>query len=264
MVSKRKAKQFDERVKVFVCGDSHTDVWRLIRDKLSEDCTFVINRLQAISAQGLGNPSSKLQAAHRFRRMIQDNREKIDFLVLMVGFVDLEFVLFFKQARGDRVSVEDQIEISTNALFSWLRSIEEDFKIERDRIVVVGIHPPTVADNLLRERLNKEFENDLLKDERFQIPDDMQLPSLKVRTERIQKLNTEIYRQSLSSGYRFLSILDDCVNPETGTIWPSLRRQGPLDIHLDEHQILDSYIKRIGFLLDRNNSKKQCPSQRQI
>lgn len=107
------------KARVYVVGDSHCDVWKAIGrlPAVKKARTFIVNRIAGASAQGLSNPTSTTRAFEKWLKMVDARRDECDLLVIMVGSVDLHFVLPSKWARQDeaklsRTTVAEQFESS--------------------------------------------------------------------------------------------------------------------------------------------------------
>ena len=89
---------------VLVVGDSHTDVWKVARlVPAAAGCgalNVVVLRCSGASAQGLGNPNSKSQSGHKWRRAAAAFHARgAVALVVQVGGADLEYVFHHKRLR---------------------------------------------------------------------------------------------------------------------------------------------------------------------
>jgi hypothetical protein len=247
-------------LRVFVCGDSHTDVWRPVREHLKESHLFVVNRIPAISAQGMSNPSSALQAASKFGKMIQAKLKSIDLLLIQIGSVDLDFVVPYKMAKSfqsDQVfHLEMQLQKSIQGLSHFIDQIlsfqtPDGKRLKSQQIVLVGVHPPTVADEHYRECLNREHKDRNVvqmeeRDENSLIPKDLTLFDLKKRSETARKFNEKLQDLAKLKNCLFLTIFNHCIDEETGTVKPELMRQGSvLDVHLQEEKLTHWYCEEL-------------------
>jgi hypothetical protein len=243
-------------------------VWKVLREHFKDTHSFVIQRLAAISAQGLVKENSSLQARTKCRKMIESKWGNIDFVVFQIGSVDLEFVLPYKRARlisrGDSsvgdFDVDQQISESLCGLkefAEFIQVLKPNDQLMPSQIVFVGVHPPVVEDQFYRECLNKNRkggkEKKVIEEkEEVVFPESLDLPNLFDRTEIYRSFNRELQNMCIENGYHYVSIFEECIDPSTGIVCEDLKRKGTTtDVHLNElhPNISRFYLEKLSFLL---------------
>ena len=129
-----------------MCGDSHSRVFKFLNNKQNE-IQFDVCEIGGATAQGAVNPNSKTNI---FLNKIK-NSKKADKIIIMLGEVDCGFVIWVRSKRYN-ISVDEQIENSTNNLFKFIEKILNNFSYKKEEIIVAGAVLPTIKDNT-----NKNF-----------------------------------------------------------------------------------------------------------
>ena len=104
-------------MKILCCGDSHTRVFNYCNSRQNE-FVFDVCVVSGATAQGAVNPNSKTDALNIFEKKI--NSTRADKILIMLGEVDCGFVIWVRSKRYN-ISIDDQINISVNNLFTFLR-----------------------------------------------------------------------------------------------------------------------------------------------
>lgn len=144
---------YEQEAKVVVFGDSHSCIWKRvcgiepsspIKIDYLPRVEFVGKAIMSASAQGLINKDSKTNSGALFREHFDKMRGKYDFVIFQFGNVDVDFILWHTKR-----DIDEQIEISSRGITDY---INETFKdVPREKIIIVGIQPPTISDKYLHK-----------------------------------------------------------------------------------------------------------------
>ena len=210
--------------KILVLGDSHSEVFRFI-DTEDKDYFFpYICTVAGATAQGAVNMNSKTNALRVFNEVIQKYGKKTNKLIVMLGEVDCGFLIWVRAKRFG-ISVDEQIELSINNLFSFLTRIisTSHNNFDKSDIILAGSILPVIEDNTALEHLNgARAEADI---------------SVKIRTEKNLEYNEKLKRRWMNEGYHYIDITYH-TKGEDGLIDKFYTRTdsdlyGDLDHHLD-------------------------------
>ena len=111
---------------------------------------FDVVKVPGASAQGIVNPHSKTHALNKFKEMLQKKTNNYDKVLVMLGEVDCGFVIWYRTTKYE-ISIDEQLTISINNLFSFIENNLREFYDPID-IVVIGSILPIIDDNT-----NKKF-----------------------------------------------------------------------------------------------------------
>ena len=119
---------------IIVCGDSHTCVFRFMNKK-QKNIHFDVCKVSGATSQGMVNPNSKTNALPIFINKIK--KKKADKIIIMLGEVDCGFVIWVRSKRYN-ISVDNQIENSTENLFKFIEKIINNFSYRKEDIIIAG------------------------------------------------------------------------------------------------------------------------------
>jgi len=127
---------------IVVIGDSHSRIWCKINgsvggENLLPNIKIHCRSIMSASAQGLINKDSKTGAGNLFLNYI-NSFKNIDFLMIQVGNVDMDFIL----PRTNGRTADEQIAISISAMEEYLKLLP----IANNKKIVVGVQIPTIDD----------------------------------------------------------------------------------------------------------------------
>lgn len=213
---------------IVVCGDSHAQVWEALRQKYTK-AVAVVSKHPGSSAQGLAKEGSRLDARLKIEKMLfslntRPNRRK--WVFLMFGGVDLDFVLYFKKAKG--IDAYDQLHLSVEGIRSLVLEILY-MGFDKARIVLLGVHPPALGSVQLRDRLGRDGI------------DIESVPSISERTDIARAFNYKLEELSQQLGCKCIEILSRIVDPSDNSVYYRYLRQGPYDVHLETNAIAPIY-----------------------
>lgn len=102
------------------------------------------------SIHGLVNPNSKSGARNKILEHLQENQYKQ--VIFMFGKVDLEWVYPYKKSIDPSLTINDWI---TTVTKEYLMFLQDVMKINSN-ITVLGIHPPSLDDHNMLNRINSK------------------------------------------------------------------------------------------------------------
>lgn len=241
----------EDVIKVLVLGDSHTDVWKLVRWKIKKhhDIKVVIQRIPGTTANSLHKmKESYLQSGWKMSRILED-RSDVDWLVLSAGSVDLEFVYYAKAVdlytKGETPkTLCEYASCCVTQYFEFIDNVIIPAFKRPERIILQGLHLPTLNDEQNELRLLDPTRLGSLGDIILKggVLDKRILRPQVERTEAFLYFNARLKEEASQRGLSVIDITKDLLDPETDVIKQDIRRMGPLDIHVDEHKIVHLYI----------------------
>ncbi len=217
-------------MKILCCGDSHTNVFNYC-NSVQKDFVFEVCFVPGATAQGTVNPNSKTNALKVFTKRIKDTQA--DKLLIMLGEVDCGYLIWVR-AKREKISVDEQINICINNLFTFLENVLETNKnYKNEDIILAGAILPTIKDSTDKKYLyGARSEVDV---------------SQKERTNKTIEYNNLLKNKCKTCGYKYIDItssiigINDVVNDHFLTT-------GPADHHLDNkrtHHLWISQLKNI-------------------
>lgn len=183
-------------MKILCCGDSHTEVFNYCNSRQNK---FVFNVciVGGATAQGAVNPNSKTGALNIFEKEIKSTCA--DKILIMLGEVDCGFVIWVRYKKYN-ISVDEQINISVNNLFTFVHSVIGTTKYTNKDIIICGSVLPTIRDNT-----DKNF----LYGARSEV-DVSQLE----RTNQTIKYNKLLKEKCDKYGYNYIEIVNDIIGKD--------------------------------------------------
>jgi hypothetical protein len=129
--------------KVYVFGDSHTEVFEYLNVKRKVKIFFDITWVGGATALGLRNPNSKTNALKTFKSKILKIKSKDRPMIFQLGEVDTGFVMWYRAMKYEE-KIEVQLEDTIKVYFEFLDWTKDlGFK----DIIVVSSPLPTIKDN---------------------------------------------------------------------------------------------------------------------
>ena len=136
---------------IIVCGDSHARVFKFMNTK-QKNIHFDVCIVSGATAQGMINPNSKTNALPIFINKIEKSK-KADKIIIMLGEVDCGFLIWVRSKKYN-ISVDKQIENSTENLFKFIEKIINNFSYSKEDIIVAGSVLPTIKDSTNKKYLS--------------------------------------------------------------------------------------------------------------
>jgi hypothetical protein len=213
-------------MKILCCGDSHTIVFDYCNSR-QNDFVFDVCKVSGATAQGAVNPNSKTNALNIFEKKI--NSTRADKILIMLGEVDCGFVIWVRSKRYN-ISIDDQINISVNNLFTFVDNIIATKNYTNKDIIICGSILPTIKDNT-----DKTF----LSGARSEV-DVSQLERTKKTTEynNLLKINCHKY------GYNYIEIVNDILGKD-GIVRDEFLNSNSADHHLDNEKTYKLWLSKL-------------------
>jgi hypothetical protein len=223
----RAAARLARRRILHVFGDSHTwvfhDIWR--RGLLRRTWLDFLP-VGGTTASGMTNPDSKRQAAAKFRQVI-DRLPRDEHLLFMIGAAETTYLLWY-QAESKGRSVEVGLDRAFTNYTSFLQSLRDE---GRRNLVVAGVPLPVASDqDATDERLG---------------PLRRVSASLAQRTALTRTYNQMLRSWAAEHGCRFLDYEGDILDARRGVIREELRRENPVDLHLNFEVLTPILVRRL-------------------
>jgi hypothetical protein len=213
-------------MKILCCGDSHTRVFDYCNSRQNE-FVFDVCKVIGATAQGAVNPNSKTDALNIFKKKI--NSSRADKILIMLGEVDCGFVIWVRSKRYN-ISIDDQINICINNLFTFVGNIIATKKYANKDIIICGSILPTIKDNT-----NKRFLNGVRSE-----VDVSQLERTKKTIEynNLLKINCHKY------GYNYIEIVNDILGKD-GIVRDEFLNSNSADHHLDNEKTYKLWLSKL-------------------
>ena len=213
-------------MKILCCGDSHTRVFDYCNRRQNE-FVFDVCVVSGATAQGAVNPNSKTDALNIFEKKI--NSTRADKILIMLGEVDCGFVIWVRSKRYN-ISIDDQINISVNNLFTFVDNIIETKNYTNKDIIICGSILPTIKDNT-----DKKF----LSGVRSEV-DVSQLERTKKTIEynNLLKINCHKY------GYNYIEIVNNILGKD-GIVRDEFLNSNSADHHLDNEKTYKLWLSKL-------------------
>lgn len=203
---------------ILVLGDSHSRVFKYCNKKQNK-IKFNVCDVGGATCQGSVNPNSKTNALKIFKNKILNIKKKPNKIIIMLGEVDCGFLIWVR-AKKYNISVDDQINLSINNLFVFIKNIIiEKLNMKQTDIIVLGSILPTIKDNL-----NKKYLNGARKDVTI---------SQKERTKKTIEYNNILKKKCIENNYKYIDITKYILDINTNTINNIFLNKDPCDHHLD-------------------------------
>lgn len=225
------------RTRIAVVGDSHSAIWALL-SQLYINTAMARVRVPGMSAQGLGNAQSRSQAASSIRAMLRQcfEGEGPEWLFVVVGQVDIDFVLPFQRLRDPGYTFERQLRCSTANVLHFLRSLTDGddavCSLPRERIVLHGVHLPPLGDEAMCTVLADALRRDGGETPSTAAIMNAMLPH-KERTHMALEWNRALREQAECEGYVFVSVAEQLLDHESSLVHARFTKPHLTDIHLD-------------------------------
>jgi len=217
---------------IIVCGDSHTGVFRFMNNK-QKNINFDVCEVGGATAQGMVNPNSKTNALPIFINKIKKSK-KADKIIIMLGEVDCGFVIWVRSKRYN-ISVDKQIENSTENLFKFIEKIINNFSYRKEDIIVAGSVLPTIKDSINKKYLNgARSEVDV---------------SQKIRTAKTLEYNEILKTYCKKNGHHYIDITKETLDTNSNTVKDNFLNNNPSDHHLDNEKTYILWLNKLRSIL---------------
>jgi len=216
---------------ILVLGDSHANKFfssTKLATGAQKQPDRIINALQpdfrfdtvvcpGATAQGAVNPTSKTKALETFKKKLSKiNPDDYDYIAIMLGEVDCGFVIWYR-AEKYSISVEEQLNLSVNNLFEFIRN-EVLLKFKPKQVIVMGSVLPTIKD-------------DQDWGEVCHLRSSVKATQLE-RTNLTLRYNCILKEESCKLGYNYIDITDETIDKHTGLIGDKYINSNEFDHHL--------------------------------
>lgn len=213
-------------MKILCCGDSHTSVFNYCNSKQNE-FVFDVCVVGGATAQGAVNPNSRTNALKILSKKI--NSTCADKILIMLGEVDCGFVIWVRSKRYN-ISVDDQINISINNLFTFVDNIIASKNYTNKDIIICGSVLPTIKDST-----NKKFLNGA----RAEV-DVSQLE----RTKKTIEYNNMLKINCHKYGYNYIEIVNDIIGKDD-IVRDEFLNYNSADHHLDNEKTYKLWLSKL-------------------
>ena len=217
---------------IIVCGDSHVGVFRFMNNK-QKKYQFDVCHVGGATAQGMVNPNSKTNALSIFINKIKKSK-KADKIIIMLGEVDCGFVIWVRSKRYN-ISVDKQIENSTENLFKFIEKIINNFSYRKEDIIVAGSVLPTIKDSINKKYLNgARSEVDV---------------SQKIRTAKTLKYNEILKTYCKKNGHHYIDITKETLDTNNNTIKNNFINNNKNNHHLNNEKTYILWLNKLRSIL---------------
>ena len=213
-------------MKVLCCGDSHTKVFHFCNQKQNE-YLFDVCKVSGATAQGAVNPNSKTDALNLFQSKIKST--DADKILIMLGEVDCGFLIWVRSKRYN-ISIDEQIELCVQNLFTFVHDIINTSKYKSDDIILVGAVLPTICDST-----NKQF----LSGARSEV----NVSQLK-RPAKTIEYNALLKNKCKENGYHYIEITNTILG-EKGLVRSEFLNKDPNDHHLCDEKTYQLWLSEL-------------------
>eukprot|EP00658_Telonema_sp_P-2_P054938 TRINITY_DN43696_c0_g1_i1.p1 TRINITY_DN43696_c0_g1~~TRINITY_DN43696_c0_g1_i1.p1 ORF type:complete len:202 (-),score=54.52 TRINITY_DN43696_c0_g1_i1:111-716(-) len=177
-------------------------------------------------------------------------------LFVMAGQVDVDFVWYYRRMFRPELSFQDQIEASAANLIGFLEELvaEPEVQLSRSRVVLHGVHPPPLGDDLHIEAIKHHMIKSAMDQDVVDGIGDCHIPDHQERTAMAFAFNEALRGYVADAGFVFVDVSKELVDPVTGVVRECFKREDSftdLEIHLDSDQLVPLYLekyKALGFM----------------
>lgn len=213
-------------MKILCCGDSHTRVFDYCNSRQNE-FVFDVCDVGGATAQGAVNPNSKTDALNIFEKKI--NSTRADKILIMLGEVDCGFLIQVRSKKHN-ISIDDQINVSVNNLFTFVDNIIATKNYTNKDIIICGSILPTIKDNTDKKFLNgARSEVDVSQLERTKKT---------IEYNNLLKINCRKY------GYNYIEIVDDILGKD-GIVKGEFLNSNSADHHLNNEKTYKLWLSKL-------------------
>jgi hypothetical protein len=207
-------------MKIACFGDSHGHYFRNVYPHLAEVETYAISGASMI---GFGREHSKLQTKQKVLETIPTLAGE-DYIVLMFGQVDIEFVFYHKNIiKDEAISFEDFVDMLVK---TYIEVILEIKRLHRN-IVVCGINLPTIfnhehaVENTIKIITANIDDDHLIQTYKNKLND--MLPSMHERTRRSIDFNASLKKACLAENIQYFDLTKEVLDPTWGFLSSKFR-----------------------------------------
>ena len=213
-------------MKILCCGDSHTRVFDYCNSRQNE-FVFDVCDVGGATAQGAVNLNSKTDALNIFEKKI--NSTRADKILIMLGEVDCGFLIWVRSKKHN-ISIDDQINVSVNNLFTFVDNIIATKNYTNKDIIICGSILPTIKDNTDKKYLNgARSEVDVSQLERTKKT---------IEYNNLLKINCRKY------GYNYIEIVDDILGKD-GIVKGEFLNSNSADHHLNNEKTYKLWLSKL-------------------
>ena len=223
-------------MKILVIGDSHTKVFQYIKkNKLCNTYNFDIILIGGATAQGMVNPNSKTNAMPIFTKKVKMIKPNYyNKILIMLGEVDCGFIIWLRSEKYN-ISVDEQINISINNLFKFLKNTVLQ-KFKNNDIIVCGSILPTIKDNT---------DKNILGGARADIK-----TSQLERTYKTLEYNEILKKRCIEHNFNYIDITNDTINNNTHIINDYYLSDNKNDHHLSDDKTYKLWLNKLNTLFE--------------
>ena len=214
-----------------IVGDSHTRAmrWAAEHGLVDRACVFV--EVIGATAGGLRNPNAHTDALATFRKSLLPYDPDV-VPVVHLGEVDCGFVIWYRAAKYGE-PVQQQLEQSLAGYFDFVDQLTAS---GYDRLVISGATLPTIREG--------QDWGDVPNARR-----EVKQP-LAARTRLTLSYNQKLAQGAAQRGLHFIDIVEEIIDPTTGTVSDRFRHPDPTDHHLDPEKTGPLWAKLLNGLSD--------------
>lgn len=218
--------------KILVIGDSHTKCYFKNKEmrNVQSDFHFDVHYVSGATAQGAVNPTSKTKALSIFKKRLNKiNTNNYDYIAIMLGEVDCGFVIWYRSEKYS-ISVEEQLNLSVNNLFEFIRN-EVLLKFKPKQVIVMGSVLPTIKD-------------DQDWGEVCHLRSSVKATQLK-RTELTFRYNSMLEKLSNEYEYNYVDITNETLDKNTNLVGDEFLHEDKGNHHLSFKKIWKFWINNL-------------------
>ena len=216
-------------IEILVIGDSHSGVFNYCNHK-QKDIHFEVIIVAGATAQGSVNPNSKTNALNIFKEKlnnIKDNKYK--YIIINLGEVDCGYLIWYRKNKYN-ISIEEQLNITTNNLFDFIKLEILPF-FNSSKIIINGSILPTIKDNT-----NKRYLGGARNEVNVSQLD---------RTKLTMKYNYILKKHSINNGYNYMDITNYILDKETKVVNNIFLRKDIYNHHLDDENTYKLWLDKL-------------------
>ena len=213
-------------MKILCCGDSHTRIFEYCNRK-QNDFNFDVCVVSGATAQGAVNPNSKTNALNVFKQKI--NTTNFEKFLIMLGEVDCGFLIWVR-SKWYNINVDEQIKLSVNNLFEFLRDVASTQMLSNTDIIVCGSILPTIKDST-----DKNF----LCGARSEVN-----VSRLERTIKTKQYNNLLKEKCQTHGYIYIEITNQ-IEDINGLVKSEFLNPDSTDHHLNNEKTYEMWLSKL-------------------
>lgn len=128
---------------LLILGDSHAACWGFIKDhNILPEYEITVRGIGGATARGIANPNSSSKALPIWKKMLDKQKDKFDWISIGLGEVDCNFMIWYR-IENNKSTAKIELDKSINPYCEFINYLATKSK---NKIIIRGCTLPTVID----------------------------------------------------------------------------------------------------------------------